>query len=91
MCSNYITQQCIHAYGADACLLDMVAQLRSQAGHGGPNKLLIGLLVPLGLAGALDGLALGRKEGCLCCWLAACIGAAQLTWYLCSHCRTSTC
>jgi hypothetical protein len=46
VCSAYISSECTQAKGADACLVELVAQLHAQNvfGH---QKLLIGLLVPL--------------------------------------------
>ncbi len=44
VCDSYITQQCIQQRGADACLQELIA---SQQQGSGPNKLLIGVLVPV--------------------------------------------
>lgn len=48
VCNAYITQQCIQAKGADACLQEQIAA-QQQAKHS--NTLLIAVLVPVGLIG----------------------------------------
>lgn len=48
VCDAYITQQCTQQRGTDACLQELVA---AQQQGSGPNKVLIGVLVPVAVVG----------------------------------------